>query len=171
MSTTTLTSTDTQLLVVFNNIIGSFPAGSRRANDFVDLEYRAGDGEYDPLFTASDLASIWDMSFMMQEIGVDATYDWLVSTAIPKKEELERRDLPEIYPIVVFESPLLNEAKAREAEALALEQDQGTLSDIRGCGRCGSDKTYLRVVQDRKADEGPSSVFTCPKCNACWKEG
>ena len=169
----TLIANDAHLIQSFDRLISRFPEDerTRSGQDFASLSYQVEDGVFESLFTADRMGEIWDLYFQMQANGIESTYQWLNNTIIPRKEELLGRRIVEIYPISVFESPLLDEVKEREQIALSLEQDQGILSDIKGCGKCGNEKTYVRVVQDRSADEGPSSVFTCPRCNTCWKEG
>ena len=120
---------------------------------------------------ARELQEIYELGSLMLDIGIAATYNWLLKVIAPKKLEMRERGEEELYSIIIFESPQLEEWAKREKEALALQTDTGTLTDTRECNKCGNQQVFVRVVQDRKADEGPSTVFTCPKCNACWKEG
>lgn len=161
------------LLRAFGILINKFPEDERTRSpaDFVDLKFNAGADLNIPVFSPDKIEEIWELFATMKELGLEETYLWLRNTVVPRKEEIERRGIPEVSSIIGTETPILNDLKKREKVAIALEQDVGTLSDIRSCGKCQNEKTYFRVVQDRKADEGPSSVFTCPRCNFCWKEG
>lgn len=135
-------------------------------DDFMNLKVL-----YQPLFNIENLHEIYDLYYLIEERGTRFVYDWLVNEIIPKKEELIDGGNVEHYSLMIFESPALDILKQRESAALALQSYRGTLTDTRECGKCGSKQMYLEILQDRKADEGPSSVFTCPKCNASWKEG
>lgn len=167
-----LSAASASLTKAFDKLLNTLPnkEGDRTAQDFLQLTYLNRDGEDEPLFTSKSYSELWELYFIIREIGLERTYQWLYEELIPQIEDEVQKNDVQIYSLLIFNSPLLDEQREREELALSMQQDRGILSDIKSCRKCGNEKTYLRVVQDRSADEGPSSVYECPKCYACWKE-
>lgn len=139
-------------------------------------------GEYLFKFSAEQsdfqmIAEIHDLGFLVRERGVEATWDYLTKTVIPilrEQREIVTRQ-PEKYTVVpyseiIFMSPLLEEEREREEIALALNKDEGPLTDIASCQRCPAKKVHRKVAQTRSADEGMTSIFKCPDCRFGWSE-
>jgi len=38
------------------------------------------------------------------------------------------------------------------------------------CPKCGHTKAYVEIVQTRAADEPPTRIYHCAKCNFTWRE-
>ena len=38
------------------------------------------------------------------------------------------------------------------------------------CPKCGHTEAYYWIVQTRAADEPPTRIYRCTKCNASWRE-
>ena len=70
---------------------------------------------------------------------------------------------------IIFDNPLLAEQRDREIAVLAVQASEGVITDTRQCAKCEVD-VRMKIVQDRSADEGPSTHFTCPRCACSWKE-
>lgn len=124
-------------------------------------------GKY--LFTNDNLTDIYDLYFMFKNFQDSSlVVSYLTDIVIPMKNEMILKQEPELYSISVFESPLLKLQKDNEEKVIALQDYKGDLSSNSICGRCGSTENYLKIKQTRSVDEGPTSIYTCPKCNNCW---
>jgi len=137
-----------------------------------DMKVREGFPDEQFLFTADNLSDLYDLYFHIVAMD-DATgvVKHLRDNVIPLKNELIERGDTEMYSTIVFESPLLQEARDHEAISIALQDDRGVLSETSACGRCGSGENYMRIAQTRSVDEGPTTIITCSKCKNCWSEG
>jgi DNA-directed RNA polymerase subunit M/transcription elongation factor TFIIS len=122
-----------------------------------------GDDER-PLFTADKLPEIWTLYFMFRDYGTRAVLNYLENMVKPKLEEYILLQENEPYSTLIFESPLLDEARRREEITLALNDDTGPLSDMYSCGRCGAERTHVNSKQTRSVDEGPTLLIKCPVC-------
>lgn len=140
--------------------------------DFVDLKLSNGK----PLFNPEDeksIAEIHDLSSMMHHKFIDGArtiYNYLKDVIIPARNELIESGREEIYSLITFMSPLLEEHRKREEAALALLEDKGPLTDTVSCPRCGASKVHRILKQTRSADEGITALFTCPNCSLPWAE-
>lgn len=137
---------------------------------FLDLAFETENGEKRRVFTADNIAELYDLHFMMEKRGVEATFLWLQNDILPQKRQLYEQGKKELFSLVIFQSPLLDPQKEREAKFLSLQKDEGSLTDTRQCPKCDAPKVRQRNVQDRRIDEGSSAVYTCPKCSYGWKE-
>lgn len=166
-----LEQTDGIVLQAINRLLQRYPNSGVVASDFISLRYTDEWGDDTSLLSAENIDVVWNLHFEFGKRGVKETYEWLRDEVLEKKKELILRGVAEIYKIAIFESKLLEEAKEKEKLALALQQNLGVLSDIKSCGKCGKEKIYVKVAQTRSIDEGPTSIFTCPKCNYRIVEG
>jgi len=133
------------------------------------------------LFSAESLPEIYNLYYIMTRpiatsegpmiMGIRRTYEWLKNDIVPKKKQLYDQNQPELFPLIIFDDPLLSLQKEREAKVLALQNDEGTLTDTRSCSKCNNPQVRIKTIQDRSVDEGASTHFTCPKCTFSWKEG
>lgn len=123
------------------------------------------------LFTNENLPEIYNLYFIMREKGIRFVYDWLKNDIIPKKKQLFDQEQPELFPLIIFEDPLLSLQRDRENKVLALQNDEGVLTDTRSCSKCNNPQVRIKTIQDRSVDEGASTHFKCPKCSFSWKEG
>lgn len=135
--------------------------------DLADLKLK--NGRF--LFEVENIPEIYDLYFLLKSDGPLSVQKFLVSIVIPTKNEMIERGEPELYPSIVFDSPLLDKERDNEEKAIALQDDRGELSESSSCGRCGSTKNYLKIAQTRSVDEGPTSIFTCSRCKNCWQLG
>lgn len=148
------------------------PSKNPQYNEVVEqlLNLKLSNDRY--LFNGENLADLYDLHFLLQEEdGVVLTLKYLQETVIPIMNEMIDLDEPALFSTIIFESPLLAEAKEHEEITLALQDDRGVLSDTSTCGKCGSGQNYMRVAQTRSVDEGPTTIYTCPKCKNCWSQG
>ena len=172
-----------RLVKAFDFILKTHSNGDRThsAQEFAELEVQPG--EY--LFKMSDdvqgtmqtISEIHDLSFLIRDHGALAAWDYLTKIVIPKLRE--QREIihhePDRYTVtpyseIIFLSPLLQEERYREEIALTLNKDEGPLTDIASCGKCSAPKVHRKVAQTRSADEGMTSIFTCPECRFGWSE-
>jgi DNA-directed RNA polymerase subunit M/transcription elongation factor TFIIS len=151
-------------------------SGSYAPQDFVsDLRLFRGTNQEKPLLTVNNFPEIYELYFIIDKFGVDATYVWLKDSVIPKMhEDYERYEgnidsalaLPSY---IIFDNPLLAEQRDREIAVLAVQAGEGIITDTRQCAKCEVN-VRMKIIQDRSADEGPSTHFTCPRCACSWKE-
>ena len=192
-----VTSNRARITIAFNTIISRankiHGSSEYTAQSFADLgregppSLRLKSGRY--LFTLSDedsdadiaaaqtIAEIYDLSFLMLEQGVDSAWSYLTEVVIPKlNEQWEvlnqnvRTFTVTPYSEVIFLSPLLEEQRHREDIAIALNKDEGALTDVASCLKCAAPKVLRKIAQTRSADEGATSIFKCPRCKFGWNE-
>jgi DNA-directed RNA polymerase subunit M/transcription elongation factor TFIIS len=142
------------------------------AEDFVALRVREGDSTR-PLFTPSmqTMNELIELGKMFTKWGVQETYAYIKTKVIPELEEMYQAGKSERYSVLIFNSPLLEEERQNEEIMLAINADRGPLTDIASCIRCGEAKVHKKMAQTRSADEGATSIFTCPRCGWGWNEG
>lgn len=173
-----------RLLIAFAMIMSrSKESSSKSPQDFADLGVKGKpslkSGKY--LFNLDDggqsISDMHDLGFMMEERGVDATWDYLTQVIIPtlnEQWEVMSKDIKlyavKPYSEIVFLSPLLDEQRRREDIAMELNKDEGVLTDAASCPRCGAKEVNRKIAQTRSADEGLSSIYKCPKCKFPWTE-
>lgn len=123
------------------------------------------------------ISEIYDLNFLMLAQGVQAAWDYLTQHVIPKMNEQWEvmSQAPSLFSItphstIIFDSPLLEEQRHREDIALALNKDEGPLTDAASCFKCGAQKVHRNIKQTRSADEGMTSIFKCPNCKFGWTE-
>lgn len=63
------------------------------------------------------------------------------------------------------------EYQAKESEVMLITENSTNLPTTRiECPECGNKKAYWRLEQTRAADEPPTRIYRCTKCNHTWRE-
>lgn len=169
-------SADSSLLLALNSAINNQP-GQYDPQAFASLRLFQDTDHPLPLLSVDRLYEIYELYYVMEKFGVNNTYVWLKDDVIPKMQETYERYqgsskdvISKLPSLIVFDSPLLAEQRDREIAVLAVQAGEGIITDTRQCAKCDVN-VRMKIVQDRSADEGPSTHFTCPKCGCSWKEG
>jgi DNA-directed RNA polymerase subunit M/transcription elongation factor TFIIS len=155
---------------VILNDLSQEKRGDKTAQNFVDLKLADGN----PLFGTDEksISEIHEVAAMMHKLpkGAEQAYYYLSQTVIPIRNELLETNQKETYSTIIFMSPLLEQHRKREEAVLALLEDKGPLTDAASCPKCGEPKVHRRLAQTRSADEGTTSIFTCPRCAFPWTD-
>lgn len=164
----TIKVNDNKVLKAFAKVIPEkgIKTAKYNAQDFANLmvdDRHLFSGKPDAI--ENTLADIWFLGFMMSEIGIDETYDYLQNQIIPEIKEAEEIGEKDYYSRIIFHSPLTATQRENEAHTLFLQEDKGPLTDLMSCPRCGASKVRHEKIQTRSADEGATSIFTCVICN------
>jgi len=127
---------------------------SNQISDLLSIRYSNGQ----PVITLQDRDILYEMMNLINKIGWEEGYRYLVQSTFPDKTS------------VILENPLLQ----KERQQLYADMENYRNRPITGkgaykCGKCGSEETISAEKQTRSADEPMTVHVTCTACNNRWR--
>jgi DNA-directed RNA polymerase subunit M/transcription elongation factor TFIIS len=123
---------------------------------------RVGDA---PLLSVEDRDGIYTIVSLIDQLGWDTAYPYIVSQLSPQLS------VAEAIRQIVRDSPLIKRPKERFL--LDLDKYRRKASSAKGlhtCRACGSKETISVQKQLRSADEPMTTIITCVACGKTWRE-
>lgn len=97
---------------------------------------------------------------------------YITKLVIPEKKKYLENNQEEFVSLLIFLSPLLEKQREEEANIIAMQANEGIKQKgIYSCNKCGHDEHFIKIMQTRSGDEGPTTIVKCARCNFCFAEG
>lgn len=124
-----------------------------------------------PYFNYDNLDELYEMYFLLKERPEE--FDKYFNDKLEEIKKAKELGIKMKAPILIFDSPLLEDYKDIDVDVTELMRDRENVPDTNWTcknKKCGSKKIILKNLNNRSGDEGMTVTYTCYVCGENWSQ-